>query len=136
MEIAPGIHRIETPLGDRFVCLYLLVGSEHALLLDTGVDSTPTEYLAPYLDEIGLAADKIRYVVNSHADFDHTAGNQSAKELIPGALFMCHQLDLQQTEDIELMNRSASAPSGLSKSGTPQAIPMAISASTTRAAIT
>ena len=54
MEIAPGIHRIETPLGDRFVCLYLLVGSEHALLLDTGVDSTPTEYLAPYLDEIGL----------------------------------------------------------------------------------
>ena len=82
MEIAPGIHRIETPLGDRFVCLYLLVGSEHALLLDTGVDSTPTEYLAPYLDEIGLAADKIRYVVNSHADFDHTAGNQSAKELI------------------------------------------------------
>ena len=103
MEIAPGIHRIETPLGDRFVCLYLLVGSEHALLLDTGVDSTPAEYLAPYLDEIGLAADKIRYVVNSHADFDHTAGNQSAKELIPGALFMCHQLDLEQTEDIELM---------------------------------
>ncbi len=56
MEIAPGIHRIETPLGDRFVCLYLLVGSEHALLLDTGVDSTPAEYLAPYLDQIGQPA--------------------------------------------------------------------------------
>ena len=103
MEIAPGIHRIETPLGDRFVCLYLLVGSEHALLLDTGIDSTPSEYLAPYLDEIGLAADKVRYVVNSHADFDHVAGNQSTKELLPGALFMCHDLDLAQTEDIELM---------------------------------
>ena len=103
MEVAPGIHRIETPLGDRFVCLYLLVGSESALLLDTGMDSTPGEYLAPYLDEIGLAADKIRYVVNSHADFDHTAGNQSVKELVPGAFFMCHGLDLAQTEDIELM---------------------------------
>ena len=103
MEIAPGIHRIETPFGDRFVCLYLLVGSEHALLLDTGVDSTPGEYLVPYLDKIDLAADKIRYVVNSHADFDHTAGNQSAKEICRNALFMCHQLDLAQTEDIELM---------------------------------
>ena len=103
MEITSGIHRIETPFGDRFVCLFLFVGSECSLLLDTGIDSTPGEYLAPYLDEIGLAADKIRYVVNSHADFDHTAGNRSAKELCPDALFMCHQLDLAQTEDIELM---------------------------------
>jgi len=53
MEVAPGIHRIQTPFGDRFVCLYLLVGSEAALLVDTGVDATPGEYLAPYLDEIG-----------------------------------------------------------------------------------
>ena len=103
MEVTPGIHRIQTPFGDRFVCLYLLVGSEAALLLDTGVDATPGEYVAPYLDEIGLAADKIRYVINSHADFDHTAGNQSAKELCPGALFMCHRSDLGQVEDIELM---------------------------------
>ena len=103
MEITPGIHRIETPFGDRFVCLFLFVGSECSLLLDTGIDSTPGEYIASYLDEIGLAADQIRYVVNSHADFDHTAGNRSAKELCPDALFMCHQLDLAQTEDIELM---------------------------------
>jgi glyoxylase-like metal-dependent hydrolase (beta-lactamase superfamily II) len=103
MEVAPGIHRIQTPFGDRFVCLYLLVGSECALLLDTGVDSTPGEYLVPYLHEIGLAADSIRYVVNSHADFDHTAGNQSVVELTSGAIFMCHQLDLAQVEDIELM---------------------------------
>jgi len=30
MEIAQGIHRIETPLADRFVCLFLLVGEEAA----------------------------------------------------------------------------------------------------------
>ena len=40
MEVAPGIHRIQTPFGDRFICLYLLVGSEAALLVDTGVDAT------------------------------------------------------------------------------------------------
>ena len=41
MEVAPRIHRIEAPLGDRFVCMYLFVGVESALLLDTGLDGMP-----------------------------------------------------------------------------------------------
>ena len=60
MEVAPGIHRIQTPFGDRFVCLYLLVGSEAALLLDTGVDATPGEYVAPYLAETGSPMVRMR----------------------------------------------------------------------------
>mgnify|MGYP006142376071 CR=1 FL=1 len=103
MQIAPGIHRIQTPFADRFVCLYLLVGEEAALLLDTGLDSTPGEYLAPYLDQIGLAPTQVRYILNSHADFDHTAGNTSAKELLPNALLACHALDRRMVEDIDIM---------------------------------
>ena len=80
MEIAPNIHRIEAPLGERFVCMFLLDGDECALLIDTGMDSIPGEYLAPYLDAIGIPADKIRYVLISHADFDHMAGNGALKE--------------------------------------------------------
>ena len=87
MEVAPGIHRIEAPLGDRFVAMYLLVGDECTMLLDTGLDKMPAQYVAPYLDQIGVPASKIRYVLNSHADFDHTAGNGSAKELAPNAIF-------------------------------------------------
>lgn len=103
MEVAPRIHRIEAPFGERFVCLFLLVGQRHALLIDTGTDSMPGEYLAPYLDEIGLDAGKIRYVLNTHADFDHTAGNASVREMCPDAVFMCHALDRAMTEDIECM---------------------------------
>ncbi len=103
MEVAPGIHRIEVPLGDRFVCFYLLVGDLCALLVDTGLDDSPRAYLAPYLDRIGLAPEKIRYVVNTHADFDHTAGNASVRELAPGACFMCHGLDRTMVEDVERM---------------------------------
>ncbi|MEZ4868681.1 MAG: MBL fold metallo-hydrolase [Caldilineaceae bacterium] len=103
MEIAPGIHRIEAPLGERFVAVYLLVGQEDALLIDTGMDDTPGQCIAPYLDQIGLAPSKIRYVLTSHADFDHTAGNASLKEMAPGALFLCHPLDQAMVEDIELM---------------------------------
>lgn len=103
MEVAPRIHRIEAPLGDRFVCMFLLVGEDHALLLDTGTDPMPQQYLVPYLDEIGLDAGKIRYVINSHADFDHTAGNGSVRALCPDAVFMCHALDRRMVEDVEVM---------------------------------
>jgi len=103
MEVAPRIHRIEAPFGERFVCMFLLVGETHTLLVDTGIDSMPGEYLVPYLDKIGLDVGKIRYVLNTHADFDHTAGNGSVRELCPDALFMCHALDQAMTEDIECM---------------------------------
>ena len=103
MEIAPGIHRLQTPLGDRFVCLFLLVGEEATLLIDTGIDSTPREHLVPYLESNNLPLDSIRYVLTSHADFDHTGGNRSARELLPNALFLCHRLDQPWVEDVELM---------------------------------
>ena len=103
MELAPGIHRIEAPLGERFVAVYLLVKNGDALLIDTGMDDTPRTYIAPYLDQIGLSPNRIRYVLTSHADFDHTAGNCSLQEMAPSALFMCHALDQAMVEDIEVM---------------------------------
>ncbi|MDQ3249376.1 MAG: MBL fold metallo-hydrolase [Chloroflexota bacterium] len=103
MEVVPGIHRIEAPLGDRFVAMYLLVGDDCALLLDTGLDRMPHDYIVPYLDQISLPASQIRYVINSHADFDHTAGNASVKEIAPQAIFLCHALDQPLVEDIERM---------------------------------
>ena len=101
MEVAPNVHRLEAPFGNRFVCLYLLEGEDHALLIDSGVDATPPETLAPYLDQIGVPADKIRYVITSHADFDHVAGNGAVKDMTPEALFMCHVLDEAMISDVE-----------------------------------
>lgn len=105
MEITPGIHRIEAPLGDRFVAMHLLVGDVAALLFDTGMDQMPYEYILPYLEQIGLSPSKIRYVLTSHADFDHSAGNASIREIVPDAIFMCHHLDQPMVEDIEVMIR-------------------------------
>lgn len=105
MEVAPGIHRIEAPLGDRFVATYLLVGADHALLIDSGMDDTPRTYIAPYLDQIGLPFTNLRYVLTSHADFDHSAGNRSLQELAPHLLFLCHTLDQSMIADLEVMIR-------------------------------
>jgi glyoxylase-like metal-dependent hydrolase (beta-lactamase superfamily II) len=101
MEVAPGIHRIETAFGDRILCLYLFVGDHASMLVDCGIDETPRRYLLPYLHEIGLAPERIRYVVTSHADFDHVGGNRSMLELAPQAVLMCHVLDQRLVEDME-----------------------------------
>jgi glyoxylase-like metal-dependent hydrolase (beta-lactamase superfamily II) len=103
VEVAPNIHRIECPLGDRYVCLYLLVGTECALLVDTGLDSTPKEVLEPYFSEVGLDPDFIGYVMTSHIDFDHSGGNASIKEMVPDAVFVCHELDRRTVENVERM---------------------------------
>jgi glyoxylase-like metal-dependent hydrolase (beta-lactamase superfamily II) len=103
VEVAPNIHRLEVPLGNRFVCVFLLVGSEGVLVLDTGMDDTPAQHIAPYLKELDIPAERIRYVINSHADIDHTGGNMSLREIAPKAIFMCHKLDRSMVEDLELM---------------------------------
>lgn len=103
MEIAPKIHRVEVPLGNRFVCVFLLVGSKGVLVLDTGMDDTPAAHIMPYLDKLSISPDQIRHVVNSHADIDHTGGNQALREMAPNAIFMCHELDRPMVEDLEWM---------------------------------
>jgi hypothetical protein len=66
MEILPGIHRIESDLGERFTCQYLLIGEERTALVDTGLAGTPEEVIVPYLGEIGLGVGD--EVIISHAD--------------------------------------------------------------------
>jgi glyoxylase-like metal-dependent hydrolase (beta-lactamase superfamily II) len=103
MEVAPRIHRIEALWLGRTVCMYLFNGQEHALLVDTGIDGFPSSYVLPYLEEIGISPNKIRYVLTSHADADHSGGNGSMRDLAPNAIFMCHHLDQALIEDSELM---------------------------------
>ncbi|NWF70039.1 MAG: MBL fold metallo-hydrolase [Chloroflexi bacterium] len=103
MEIAPGIHRIEAPLGDRFVCMYLLAGSERTLLIDTGFASMPDAYIAPYIQQVGLNPAALSYLLTSHIDCDHTGGNAALRKIAPKAVFMCHELDRPMIEDVEVM---------------------------------
>src|SRR4051812_4965640 len=88
MEVAPGIHRIEGDLGERYVCQYLLVGSARSLLVDTGLREMPSSVIAPYLD--GRPVD---WVLISHADVDHCGGNALARSLWPDAVWLCGEAD-------------------------------------------
>lgn len=98
-EVAPGIHRVEFPFADRLASSYLLVGSEAVLVVDTGVRSTPAEWIAPYLERIGVALERVRWVIASHADLDHHGGHAAMRALAPGAVFACHEADRAMVED-------------------------------------
>jgi glyoxylase-like metal-dependent hydrolase (beta-lactamase superfamily II) len=93
MEIAPGIHRIEGDLGERYVCQYLLVGEERTLLVDTGLKDMPNTVIAPYLATLGRDLTDIDDVVISHADVDHCGGNRTLRTLAPRARFHCGEAD-------------------------------------------
>jgi glyoxylase-like metal-dependent hydrolase (beta-lactamase superfamily II) len=103
VEIADGIHRIETPLGDRVNCVYLLAGTRSALLFDTAIGPAIGSHIEPYLARAGVEPGRLRYVVNSHCDWDHHGGNGAVRDLAPAAALCCHELDRPLIEDADLL---------------------------------
>src|SRR5512133_2633746 len=93
MEVAPGIHRIEGDLGERYVCQYLLVGEERALLVDTGLRDMPAQVIAPYLATLGRSLADLDDVLISHADVDHCGGNRALRAAAPAARVLCGEAD-------------------------------------------
>jgi glyoxylase-like metal-dependent hydrolase (beta-lactamase superfamily II) len=101
MEIRPGLHRIQAPLGERFVALYLLEGEHSALLVDTGIRESITETLLPYLAENGIPLEKLKWAVDTHCDFDHTGGNGALKAAAPHVQILAHREDQPLVEDLQ-----------------------------------
>lgn len=99
MEVAPGIHRVDTPLGDRCNSLYLLVGDDATLLFDVGVDGVADRDLQPYLQAHGIPVSSLRHAVISHADVDHFGGLASLRELAPQVMIAAHVEDAALIED-------------------------------------
>jgi glyoxylase-like metal-dependent hydrolase (beta-lactamase superfamily II) len=100
-EVAPGIHRVESTLGDRILCVYVLVGDHAALLVDTGAKETPSEVILPFLRSAKIPVEHLRYALISHPDIDHMGGNAAARQLFPGMLLACHERDRGLAEDVE-----------------------------------
>lgn len=98
MEVAPGIHRIESILGPRPFSQYLLK-DERTLLVDTGITSTPGEVILPFLEAAGVEPASLDLVLVSHADVDHFGGNAAMRAVAPGALLCAHVLDTPWIED-------------------------------------
>ena len=104
VEVAPGIHRIESILGPRPFAQYLLRG-ERALLVDTGIVSTPDEVILPAFASLGLDPADLDFVLISHADVDHFGGNARIRAAAPRAIFCAHAADAPWIGDRERILR-------------------------------
>jgi glyoxylase-like metal-dependent hydrolase (beta-lactamase superfamily II) len=104
LEVAPGIHRIESVLGPRPFSQYILRG-ERSLLVDTGVTETPESVIWPYLESISLSPANLDFVLNTHADVDHFGGNAAIRARASRAVFCAHSSDVPWIEDRERILR-------------------------------
>jgi len=84
-EVQPRIYRIPSVLGRRRFAQWLIAGDERLLLVDSGVDGTIAEHVAPALAELGRSPAEITDVVISHADVDHYGGNSELRRVAPQA---------------------------------------------------
>jgi glyoxylase-like metal-dependent hydrolase (beta-lactamase superfamily II) len=104
MEIARGVHRIECRFGDnRMAYVHLLVGTDAALLMDTGCAHNPHQDILPYMAHIGVEPGQLTYIVISHSDLDHQGGCQPMKEAAPQAVMLCHNLDRPWIESTDAL---------------------------------
>ncbi|MGI8482849.1 MAG: MBL fold metallo-hydrolase [Thermomicrobiales bacterium] len=75
-EAEHGTFIIEEPFHVEKVKSYLIVGSDRAILLDTGMG------IADIRTEVETLTDKPIVVVNSHAHWDHVGGNHLFGEIL------------------------------------------------------
>ena len=79
MEIAPGLHRVECPIGERYIAIYIIIGTRHIALVDTGFDQSISETLVPYFEQNNLDKSLVRFAIVTHSDFDHSGGNLAVR---------------------------------------------------------
>jgi len=104
MQIFPKTYEIKSRFGERYLQQYLFVG-EKIVLLDAGIIGTPTEAIFPYMEEIGIAPQKLTLVIAMHADSDHHGGLPAVKDASPSTLLACHERDRILIEDPETLYR-------------------------------
>jgi glyoxylase-like metal-dependent hydrolase (beta-lactamase superfamily II) len=74
-RITENIYRITTPYKDIFTTVYLLIAKNGAILFDTAsFDEDVDEVLVPALEQMGITAEKLKYVFISHSHKDHAGG--------------------------------------------------------------
>ncbi len=70
-------------------CCYLVVEEDSVAIVETGTANTVPAIMA-LLEEIGLAAGSVRYIIPTHVHLDHAGGAGALMALCPGAQLIVH----------------------------------------------
>lgn len=74
-KVNENIYRLTIPFKGIFTTVYLIITSEGATLFDVAANADDVEnYIIPFLKEIGITSDMLKYVFISHKHGDHSGG--------------------------------------------------------------
>ena len=102
VELVRGVHRIDAEVGGRPLYLFAFLG-ERRLLLDAGCASTVDEFIAPFLEGLGLGLRDLDVLVVTHSDLDHQGGAHLLKRANPSLWVTCGVLDIPLVTDPEAL---------------------------------
>jgi glyoxylase-like metal-dependent hydrolase (beta-lactamase superfamily II) len=101
MEVMANVHQIPVNYKGRALKLYLLLGPELSMLMDTGDAAVPESDILPYFAKIGFDPKRLTHVMATHPDVDHTGGLHRMFLAAPQAKFVCGTGDREQVESPE-----------------------------------
>ncbi len=112
-EVETGVWAIYEPFQWQEVISYLVIGSESALLFDTGNGIGDIKAIVDQL------TDKPIRVLNSHSHFDHIGGNHQFEEILsPSTKFALENSAGSDSEQVKTEASAAALCKGLPVGGT------------------
>ena len=100
MEVAPGIHRLESYMGDKLMAHHLITG-ERSLLIDAGTPKIAQEELVPWITSILGDPSYLDMIFITHADVDHYGGLEVLHTACPHATILAPSQDRHWIENAE-----------------------------------
>lgn len=99
-EIADGVFEVQSPFWGYPLSLYFVRSGDRWAVIDTGVNTTPGDYIAPFMLEHG-GLEALELVVLTHGHVDHIGGNSALKQMAPHVRFALHEADLGWAENLD-----------------------------------
>ncbi len=95
IPLEDDLYRLDTPFSGLPLSLYVITG-EQTVLIDSGISTTPEEFIFPALDAAGLTPDLL---ICTHGHVDHFGGNSALRQRYPAMKIALQQDDALWAED-------------------------------------
>ena len=95
--ISNHIHRLTTEYKDVYTTVYALKSPNGDILFDTAsYDEDVEDRILPFLNELGITSETLKYIFISHNHNDHSGGLRRLMQVFPNTCIVSRSPDLQE----------------------------------------